>query len=144
MLPSVKAVQSAQELEEARDLRIAVFVEEQGVPLEEELDDLDDTAFHAVAIHDGSVVGTGRLLLDTATQAQIGRMAVSQAFRRQGIGSKVLTFLEEAAHSRGIRRVTLDAQSYVTEFYARHGYLEEGEPFIEGGIPHVKMGKALG
>ncbi|MBI4200969.1 MAG: GNAT family N-acetyltransferase [Chloroflexi bacterium] len=139
----VKRAESPQELEGVRSLRLRVFVEEQGVPREMELDALDATALHAVAVQDGAIVGTGRLILDAPAHGVIGRMAVSLPLRRQGIGTDVLAFLEDCAHSLGIQRITLHAQSYVKEFYSCRGYQEEGEPFLEAGIQHIQMSKAL-
>jgi predicted GNAT family N-acyltransferase len=124
-------------------LRLRVFVQEQGVPREVELDNLDAAAFHAVALGQGAIVGTGRLLLDSPTEARIGRMAVEQPLRRQGIGGQVLAFLEAEARSRGVRRITLHAQTYVTAFYAARGYRQAGQPFLEANIPHVTMTKDL-
>ncbi len=139
----VKRAESAQELEDARTLRLQVFVQEQGVPQELELDDLDATAYHAVAIRDGVVVGTGRLILSIPGRGIIGRMAVAQPLRRQGAGGMILSFLEEQARDQHVRRITLHAQSYVKEFYSRHGYKEEGKPFMEAGILHMQMFKEL-
>ncbi len=139
----IKFAQSARELQDARALRLQVFVEEQGVPRDLELDNLDAKAQHAVALENGVVVGTGRLILGTPGHGIVGRMAVAQPLRRQGIGGRVLSFLEEQAQDQGVRRMTLHAQSYVKEFYARHGYQEEGEPFMEAGILHVQMSKEL-
>ncbi len=127
----------------AHALRLLVFVKEQGVPQELDLDDLDAAAFHAVALENGRVVGTGRLILDTPGHGVIGRMAVAQPLRRQGIGGKILTFLEEQAKAQQVRHLTLHAQSYVKEFYVRHGYKEEGKPFMEAGILHVRMLKEM-
>ena len=119
MILTVKRAESPEEIEGARSLRLQVFVEEQGVPRDIEIDELDATALHAVSLRDGIVVGTGRLILDSATQARIGRMAVSQPLRHQGTGSAILSFLEDEARTQGIQRVSLHAQSYVKEFYAR-------------------------
>ena len=82
MVLTVKRAESAEEIEGARSLRFRVFVEEQGVPRDLEMDELDATAVHAVSLRDGVVIGTGRLILDSATQARIGRMAVAPHLRR--------------------------------------------------------------
>ena len=146
----VKLVETDAERKAAFGLRIRVFVGEQGVPREEELDEYDDAATHAVALVGNRVVGTGRMLLpDTSTgeapgrAARIGRMAVDAEWRRRGIGGRILTALEDAASQRGLDRAVLHAQTYVKSFYAGHGYVEEGEVFLEVGIEHVQMGKRL-
>ena len=139
----LKLVETEAELEAAIGVRFRVFVTEQSVPPEEELDRADATAIHAIAVHQGQVVGTGRLVRRGGRTAQIGRMAVDQPWRRQGIGAQVLQYLEEVAHSQGLRHCVLHAQEYVKGFYAAHGYQEYGDPFLEVNIPHVKMRKEL-
>ena len=127
-----------------RALRFEVFVHEQGVPAHEELDEHDAAAFHAVAVRDGAVVGTGRLVVVSAAEARVGRMAVHTSLRRQGVGNALLRFLEAEARSRGIARIALHAQAYVRGFYDKHGYMSEGPPFDEAGIEHIAMYKRLG
>ena len=126
-----------------RALRLEVFVDEQGVPADEELDRDDAVAVHAVAVQGGVVVGTGRLVLVSALEARVGRMAVRATVRRRGIGGALLRFLEAEARSRGIARIVLHAQAYVRSFYDNHGYVAEGEPFTEAGIEHISMAKTL-
>ena len=118
----VKRLDSHEEVEAVRLLRTQVFVDEQGVPPEIEVDEFDDTAVHAVAYNSGVVVGTGRLILDTPANARIGRMAVEASLRGSGVGSAVLAFLENEARSQGIKQVTLHAQNYVKGFYTKYGY----------------------
>ncbi len=143
---TVKRVETPAELEGAFALRIRVFVGEQGVPADIELDEADtagDTV-HAVAVQDGMVIGTGRLLADVDGKGpHIGRMAVAQERRRDGIGGRILRFLEDQGRGLGYQQITLHAQEYVKSFYARHGYREVGETFMEAGIPHREMVKDL-
>ena len=139
----IKLVETEAEMEAAMGVRFRVFVAEQSVPAEEELDDADATASHAVAICQGQVVGTGRLVQQDDGDAQIGRMAVDQTWRRKGIGDQILRFLEEEARAQGLRHCVLHAQEYVKGFYAAHGYLEHGETFLEVNIPHIEMRKDL-
>ena len=124
-------------------MRMRVFVAEQSIPAEEELDEADSTATHAVALYQSQVVGTGRIVyLDDAT-AQIGRMAVDREFRRQGVGGRILEFLEEEARAQGMALSVLHAQEYVKAFYAGHDYLEYGDVFLEADIPHIEMRKDI-
>ncbi len=139
----VKQAQTAEEMDGVRAVRFRVFVDEQNVPPVLEMDELDRTAFHAIAVQDGAVVGTGRLIANTPGEAYVGRMAVDRPLRRQGIGTQILAFLEDEARSRGVRRTVLHAQSYIKVFYARQGYQEKGEPFMEAGILHIQMFKQL-
>lgn len=122
--------------EEAAAIRFAVFVEEQGVPAELELDEHDVRCLHALARDpSGRAVATGRLLPD----GHIGRMAVLREARARGAGSLVLRTLMAAARTRGHAEIVLSAQTHATGFYARHGYQSEGEVYDDCGIPHVDM-----
>ena len=139
----VKLVETERELEAAIGVRFRVFVSEQSVPAEEELDQADATATHAIALHQNRVVGTGRLLKQDPETAVIGRMAVDLEWRRQGVGGLILNHLEEVARSLGMGRSILHAQEYVKGFYASHGYVEHGDVFLEVEIPHIEMRKDL-
>ena len=139
----VRLAETAEEIEAAKALRIRVFVGEQGVPLEEETDELDASAAHAIALVDGEVVGTGRMYGASTGTAHVGRMAVEAGHRRRGAGGLILTFLEEQGRLGGATEVTLNAQTYVSSFYERHGYTAVGEPFFEVDIEHVRMTKTL-
>lgn len=120
----------------AAPLRFEVFVEEQKVPAEMELDEWDLLSVHAIALDDaGAVVGTGRLLPD----GHIGRMAVARSARGSGIGSALLVALMDEARRRGHEYAVLSAQTHAIDFYARHGYAVEGEDYLDAGIPHVDM-----
>lgn len=125
---------------EAEAVRHAVFVEEQQVPAEIELDEFDAVSVHALAFDaHGRVVGTGRLLPD----GHIGRMAVLRECRGSGVGSALLRTLMAAALSRGDREVRLNAQTHALRFYARFGFVAVGEEFDDAGIPHRAMRRLL-
>ena len=129
-------------MEGALGVRFRVFVGEQRVPIEEELDEVDATATHAIVLNDGQVIATGRVFYrDEDSAARIGRMAVDIEYRRQGIGGRLLSFLEEEAAAQGVATYILNAQSYVKDFYAAHGYVERGEEFLEADIVHILMRK---
>lgn len=128
----------------ARELRTAVFVEEQRIPLSIELDEADATAVHALARNRlGQVVGTGRLLQAGPGVAKVGRMAVHRALRGGSVGRRVLLALMAAARERGDHEVLLHAQRSAVGFYARLGFEARGEPFTEAGIEHLEMFKPL-
>lgn len=122
--------------DDAQRLRIEVFVIEQGVPVELEWDEADTVSIHAVAYDaDNEPIATGRLLPD----GHIGRMAVRQSMRGSGIGSQVLQVLLEQARREGHTELVLHAQIQAQGFYARHGFVAEGEVFMEAGIEHCRM-----
>lgn len=117
-------------------IRTTVFVGEQGVPPEIEIDGRDPGCAHVVAESDsGEAVGTGRLMPD----GRIGRMAVLAAWRGRGVGAAMLEALVAEAKRRGFRETYLHAQAHAKAFYARHGFVVEGEEYLEAGIPHVLM-----
>ena len=122
--------------DDAQRLRVEVFVIEQGVPIELEWDEGDTVSIHAVAYDDDNEpVATGRLLPD----GHIGRMAVSKSLRGQGIGSLVLGTLLEETRRQGHTRLVLHAQVTARAFYVRHGFIAEGDDFMEAGMAHVRM-----
>ena len=139
----VERVESQTQMELIKSLRIRVFVEEQGVPLEEEFDEHDDSAVHAIATMDGRAVGTGRMFKVSPSEAYIGRMAVDQDYRRFGVGGQILLFLEKQACEAAVTKVNLHAQTYVKSFYENMGYVSQGKPFLEVDIEHVLMTKEL-
>ena len=124
---------------EASRIRLRVFVAEQGVPPEIEVDQLDADCVHALAYAQGRAVGTGRLLPD----GHIGRMAVLKESRALGVGGAILERLVEEARRRGLREVVLSAQTHAIGFYRRHGFTEQGEVYADAGIPHQEMRRAL-
>lgn len=132
-------------LAQALALRQRVFVQEQGVPAEEELDGHDATAVHALVVRHGAAVATGRLVLPGPGRpyGKIGRMAVDAAWRRHGLGTRVVAHLTAEAVARGVTELRLSAQQHAAGFYARLGYTECSEPFDECGIPHVWMRRSL-
>lgn len=129
---------------QARRVREAVFVHEQGISRQDEWDDADARATHAVVLNpQGIPVATGRLLLDADGQAHIGRMAVLKAWRGQGLGLKIMRALEQAARQQGRDSIVLSAQCSAQKFYERQAYRPEGEVYEEVGIAHVLMRKRL-
>ena len=123
-------------------LRHGVFVVEQGVPEELEVDEHDKVAAHLAALSDGHVIGTLRILRHGST-AKIGRMAVSASSRKKGIGRELMEFAAATASRHDAEEIILGAQLTACEFYKRLGFLEEGAVFDDGGIPHVMMRKKL-
>lgn len=126
--------------ERAGAVRHAVFVVEQRIPAALEWDGIDADCVHALALDEqGRAVGTGRLLPD----AHIGRMAVLRQARGRGVGGLLLARLVDCARARGEQAVELSAQRTAERFYRRHGFEAHGEPYLEAGIEHVRMRRAL-
>jgi len=137
----IRIVDWASYREALSSIRHTVFVEEQGVPVELELDGEDVSARHAAAFSDdGRLVGTGRML----ASGKIGRMAVSQSMRRQGIGRALLDALVAEAKRLKLEEVSLGAQLPAVAFYERAGFKAYGDIFLDAGIDHKMMRLVLG
>ncbi len=130
----------------AMPLRHAVFAEEKGIPADLMSDGADATAHHALITNRlGLPLATGRLVpLDGGQRGQVGRMAVVPSQRSQNLGGQLLTGLLAQARQVGMTEVLLHAQTGAARFYARHGFVPQGEPFEEAGLPHQTMVRALG
>jgi predicted GNAT family N-acyltransferase len=119
-----------------------VFCGEQGVSRAADRDGRDPEATHIVAVEDGRVLGTCRLVFHGAT-ARLGRLAVEPEARGRGVAAAILAEATSVARGAAAERISLHAQTYARELYARDGYRESGEPFEEEGIEHVRMEKQL-
>ncbi len=119
-------------------IRGAVFVAEQGVPIEEEQDARDQDADHLLARVDGVAVGAARLVAEDG-QGLLGRLAVLPRARGDGMGAALVRAVEERARERGLAAIELHAQTHVVEFYEKLGYVAYGAEFMDAGIPHRHM-----
>ncbi len=134
----VKQISSDEAKAQAFAIRMRVFVREQRVPVEIELDDDDRRAIHFLAVANGRAVGTARVVIH-GKSAKIGRMAVLKTYRRKGIGAALLERAVAAAQRRHARRIYLHAQVAVIGFYEKQGFRCAGPVFDEAGIAHRKM-----
>jgi ElaA protein len=123
-------------------LRRSVFIEEQAVPEELEVDGLDGEALHVLATLDDRPVGTARVLLKGDT-GKIGRVCVLRDERGQGIGAALIRAAVEELRRRGLRTARLGSQTHAIPFYEGLGFLAEGPIYDDAGIPHRDMTLAL-
>lgn len=133
-------------VEDAFEVRRAVFVEEQDVPEELEWDEYEDVATHFVAYDDGEPVGAARFRaydLDGDRVCKVERVAVLEAARGEDWGRRLMESLEAVAEDEGFDRFFLHAQTSARAFYEKLGYEQVGGEFLEADIPHVKMVKSL-
>jgi predicted GNAT family N-acyltransferase len=138
----VREARSSEEVDEALQLRERVFWGEQGVPKDADRDGRDGEALHLVAVREGRVIGTCRLVFDGQV-AKLGRLVVERPDRRRGVGAALLREAERAARSARASQIALHAQLPARELYVRQGYVDRGASFMEEGIPHVAMEKPL-
>ncbi|MGN7765707.1 GNAT family N-acetyltransferase [Paenibacillus sp. 22594] len=147
MAAEIVHVTTDEQLQMGLDIRKKVFVEEQKVPMEEELDEYDvvgNNAHHILLVDEGIPVATGRLIYYKAGAAKMQRIAVHKAYRSKGYGRVLLLALEELAREIGLETSILDAQCHAEDFYMKLGYkVISPEPFYDAGILHVRMEKAL-
>ena len=137
-MTSVKIIKPGGDLSDAMKVRIPVFVEEQNIPEDHEVDKNDKISYHAVLYDDNIPVACGRLYY-TDNVAHIGRVAVLKQHRRKGYATAVCRKLIDVAVSHNINDITLDAQKYVVELYEKLGFKVVGEEFLDENIPHFKM-----
>lgn len=142
MTVEIRRVRGDAEMAAALDVRHRVFCVEQGVPKREEIDGRDGEAIHLVAVEDGRVLGTCRLLFVDRT-VQFSRLAVDPSARRRGLATRLLQAADAEALAAGARRIVLHAQTYARDLYLADGYEPRGHVFVEAGIEHIAMEKRL-
>lgn len=134
-------------LELALGVRLEVFVNEQKVPAEEEVDQYDvspEAARHVLLMDGETPVAAGRFISFAPDTAKLQRIAVRKKYRGQGVGNQLVQALEAWAKEAGFTKSVLDAQCQAEKFYEKLGYRTiSEEPFLDAGIPHVRMTKEL-
>jgi len=139
---TVKVVENEQELNDAYTVRKTVFIEEQHVPEDEEIDQYESDAIHFVLYHEGTPIGAGRFrILDGC--GKVERICVLKEARNHGAGREIMAGIEQFAKQHGINKLKLNAQTHAIPFYAGLGYEVVSEEFIDAGIPHKAMVKTI-
>ncbi|OMF38353.1 GNAT family N-acetyltransferase [Paenibacillus sp. FSL H8-0548] len=137
-----KRITTEEQLEEAYRIRKAVFVKEQGVPEEAELDEYDDVADHVLVYFENEAVGTGRVRI-VDDMAKLERICVLSTHRKHRLGQAIMEELEAIAIEKGVAKAKLHGQVQAAPFYEKQGYEIASTVFMEEDIPHVKMIKDL-
>lgn len=135
--------QSREELEQAYHIRMIVFVEEQEVPAEEELDEHDATATHFLAYEHGSAIAASRLRYTDEGYGKLERICVLKAHRGKSVGQQLIAAMEEEIKHQNYHKAKLNAQTHALNFYKKLGYHVISDEFMDAGIPHVTMVKDL-
>jgi predicted GNAT family N-acyltransferase len=138
----VREARTGDEVTAALALRERIFCGEQGVSFEADQDGRDPEATHIVAVDDGLVIGTCRLLF-RGQVARLGRLAVERDRRGDGVAAAILQEADRVAAEAGAQTIALHAQTYAQALYRQAGYDEHGPAFVEEGIEHVAMEKRL-
>lgn len=138
-------IRREEELQAAFQIRKKVFVEEQGVPLEDEFDEFDhlgELCGHILVYYKEQPAGTGRLRIVDGI-GKLERICILPDYRKCGLGKVIVAELEEMAKEKRLSRVKLHGQTHAEGFYHKLGYQTSGEEFMEDGIPHVLMVKEI-
>lgn len=128
-------------IEQARQVREIVFVQEQGIDASLEYDDLDDMCTHVVGLLDSEPVTTARLRKVDSTVGKVERVATIQAARGRGYGKEIMDEVERVAKRQGLVELRLGAQLTALPFYEKLGYEAFGDEFLDADIPHRMMRK---
>lgn len=139
----ITIARSIQDVLEAIDIRLTVFVQEQHVPLERERDEHDSGAHHVLVRVDGKSVGTIRFRWIGPDKVKLERLAILKPYRRMGLGRELLQFVERYARLHKVKELTLGGQLQAAEFYRKQGYRMTGRVFLDAGIRHKKFVKRL-
>lgn len=138
----VKIVTNQEQLEDAYFVRKVVFVEEQHVPIEEEIDDLEQEATHFVLYDQQEPIGAGRFR-SVDGYGKVERICVMKDKRKSGTGKMLMLEIEQFAKNEGFTKLKLNAQTQAIPFYSRLGYEVVSEEFLDAGIPHKTMVKQI-
>ncbi|WP_374722788.1 GNAT family N-acetyltransferase [Peribacillus tepidiphilus] len=139
---NVKIVSNEKELQDAFSVRKTVFVDEQKVPVEEEIDSFEDEAVHFVLYDNEQPVGAGRFRLVDG-MGKVERICVLSSHRKKGAGKIIMDAIEEYAAKQDLKKLKLNAQTHAIPFYERLGYEVVSEEFLDAGIPHKTMMKTI-
>lgn len=135
-------VKTEEELQDAYTIRRVVFIDEQQVPEEEEIDQYERDAIHVVLYEDNQPIGAGRFRSIDGI-GKIERICVLKEFRNKGAGKVIMDKMEEVANDEGISKLKLNAQTHAEKFYLNIGYTTISDIFMDAGIPHVTMTKEV-
>jgi len=138
----IKIVRTATEKSDCVLIRKAVFVEEQKVPMNLEIDEHEDEAIHFVGYVDDQPVAASRLRF-VYGKGKLERICVLKEHRGKSFGKQIIDKMEEVVKDHDIKQTTLNGQVHAISFYEKLGYQVVSEEFMDAGIPHVSMEKDL-
>ncbi|WP_040979715.1 GNAT family N-acetyltransferase [Oceanobacillus jeddahense] len=139
----VKIATTPKELQDVYHIRNVVFIEEQNVPAERELDEFDKTATHFIVYEEETPIAAARLRFTEDGYGKLERICVLKSQRGKAIGKKVILKMEEEITNQGFHKAKLNAQTHAQHFYQKLGYKVTSGEFMDAGIPHITMIKHL-
>jgi predicted GNAT family N-acyltransferase len=135
-----KLVSTKQEYEDALNVRKIVFVDEQNVPIEEEIDQYEDDCYHFITYNNDEPIAAGRLR-KIQDGGKVERICVLKPYRKQGVGKLIMDAIEKKAEQLNISPLYLNAQTHAKHFYTNLNYKVISDIFMDAGIPHITMKK---
>ena len=134
----IKKVNNKDDLEKVIEIRKNVFIKEQNVPLDIEIDGLDSEAEHFIVYLDDEPIGCARIRTNK-NSAKLERISIIKQHRGKGFGKKLTKFLIDYCRKKNFNEIFLHSQTNVTKFYEKIGFKVRGEPFFEADIEHMEM-----
>jgi len=133
-----KIATTMDDLIKAYAVRAVVFIGEQKCPYDIEIDEHEHSSIHILGEIDGEPFAAARLRFP-GPYAKLERIAIRQEWRGQGLGHQLVDYMIEQCRKRGFTTIKMHAQAYLVDYYAKHGFIRQGELFDEAGIDHYLM-----
>lgn len=143
----IRFIRNKSEYEKVLKIRTAVFIKEQKVPRDIEMDECENTSWriiggsgrkYIIAFYGKRAIGCGRLRF-TDGKAKLERVAVLKRYRNKGFGTLILKYMVKYAKRKNPKEIYMHAQYYLKDYYAKQGFRPAGRIFYEAGIKHIKM-----
>jgi len=136
----IRLVKNKKELEKVFKIRIIVFVDEQKVPPELELDEFDtlSKAKHVIMLYKGKPIGAARIRFPK-NNAKLERLALLKEYRGKGFGKAIIEYMVEYCQKKKPKEIVLHGQCYAENFYRKCGFIPRGKIFMDAGIKHIEM-----
>lgn len=134
----IKKTENSKDIQKLLEVRKIVFIDEQNVPPELEIDEHDKSAIHFVVLYNHDIIGTARLVISDK-KGKIGRMCILRELRGKGFGLKLMNKIIEYSKDIGLEYLYLESQVHAIPFYEKIGFIVKGKEYMDAGIPHKKM-----
>lgn len=134
----IKQITNKKEFKETIKIRETVFIKEQNVPKEIEIDEIDKEAKHFIAYIKNKPIGCARIR-KINYYAKLERIAILKEYRGKGFGKELTNFLINYCKKEGFNEIHIHSQIYVSSFYEKLGFKSIGKKFLEADIEHIEM-----
>ena len=131
-------VKNKSDFEKTIEIRRQVFIKEQNVPEEIEIDGFDSKSEHFIAYFSNEPIGCARIRADNNI-VKLERIAIIQKHRGKGFGQQLTNFLIDYCKNQDYKEIHLHSQTYIADFYEKLGFIPIGKTFYDAGIEHIEM-----